>query len=137
MHSRLTLLLSLLIVSTANCGRSARSDATPQGFEELAQAFRAKASQDRFAEGEKIQTLLPRCSITLERDTGRGTLVAYDYAHPSYKLTKSELLRLLGQPDGSDDNAVWYVLVHTNNTAAKIYVHFHDAYVVGSTITKI
>ena len=84
MHSRLTLFLSLLIVSAANCGRSGRSDATPEGFGEL---------------------------------------------------TKPELLHFLGQPDGSNDNAVWYVLVYTNNMPPKIFIHFRDAHVVGSTIT--
>jgi hypothetical protein len=130
------LFLSLLVVSIVGCSRSGRPGPKPQELAELAQKFRAKAGHDRFAEGEKIQTLLPDCPITWEKDIGTGTLVAFDYTHPSYKLTKPDLFRALGQPDSSYNDTVWYVLVHDSNDMLwQISVDFHDDYVVGSTIT--
>ena len=136
MHSRLTLFLSLLVVYILGCSHSVQRDAGPPGFAELAQKFKAKDGRDRRAEGEAIQTLLPRCSKTWEKDIGTGTLMSFDYEHPSYKLTKQELLHALGQPDSSYNDTVWYVLVHnTNNMLWQISVELRQDYVVGSTIT--
>src|SRR5215469_7177386 len=136
MHSRLTLSLSLLIVCIAVCVRADGTNSAPKEFSELAQKFKAKVGHDRRAEGEKIQTLLPRCPVTWEKDIGTGILRSFDYAHPSYKLTKPELFRALGQPDSSHNDTVWYVLVHdTNDMLWQISVDFRNDYVVGSTIT--
>ncbi len=136
MRLHLTLFLSLLIVGVNGCARSDRPDSKPKEFAEVAQNFRAKVGHDRRAEGEKLLTLLPRCPKTWEKDIGSGTLMGFDYAHPSYKLTKPELFRALGQPDSSYNGTVWYVLVHDpKDMLWQMSVDFHYDYVVGSTIT--
>ncbi len=136
MHSRLSLFLAFLLAGAAGCTHRDPVDAGASALAGVAEAFRAKAGHDRRAEGEKLQTLLPRCPKTWEKDIGTGTLMAFDYAHPSYKLTKPELFRALGQPDSSYNDTVWYELVHdTNDMLWQISVDFHDDYVVGSTIS--
>jgi len=135
MHSRLTSLLCLLVVCILGCKHSAQQNARPPGFAEVARTFRAKAGRDRRVEGEAIQARLPRCPKTWEKDIGTGTLMTFDYAHPSYRLTKTELFRALGQPNDSYNDTVRYMLVHdTNDMLWEIYVDLHNDYVVGSTI---
>lgn len=136
MHSHVSLLLALFLTGTAGCARQDKADERPSEFASAAESFRAKSGRDRRAEGEKLQTLLPHCPKTWEKDIGTGTLMSFDYAHPSYKLTKPELFRALGQPDSFYKDTVWYVLVHdTNDMLWQISVDFHDDYVTGSTIT--
>ena len=136
MNSHVSLLLALLLAGSFGCARQDIGGARPSGFASAAESFRAKSGRDRRPEGELMQSLLPCCPKTWEKDIGTGTLMAFDYAHPSYKLTKPELFRALGQPDSSYNDTVWYVLVHdTNDMLWQISVQFHDDYVVGSTIT--
>ncbi|PWU18392.1 MAG: hypothetical protein C5B50_09395 [Verrucomicrobia bacterium] len=131
----LTLFLSWLVVGIPGCARPGGPGARPQEFAEWAQKFKDKAGRDRRAEGEKIQSLLPHCPKTWEKDIGTGILMAFDYTQPSYKLTKPELFRVLGQPDGSYNDSVYFLLDHdTNNMLWEISVDFHDDYVVSSII---
>ena len=139
MYLRLGLFLSLLLLIGVGCGRHVQPNAKPPPeFVECAQKFRARAGLNRRAEGEKIQTLLPCCPKTWEKDIGTGTLMTFDYEHPSYKLTKPELLRALGQPDSSYNDIVWYVISHeTDDMLYQLSIEFHEGYVVGSSITGV
>lgn len=126
-----------VVLAPTNLRKTLRTEnATSREFAEIAQKFRANTGGDRRAEGKKIQGLLPHCPKTWEKDIGTGVLMAFDYANRSYKLTKPELFRALGQPDSSHNDTVSYVLVHdTNGMLWEIYVDIRDDYVVGSTIT--
>jgi hypothetical protein len=121
--------------SVSGCAHPGEDTARPANFDVAARAFRAKSGTDRRAEGERVAKLLPKCPVTWEKDIGTGTLVAFDYSHPSYRISKSEIVQALGPPAKSSNDTVLYELaVLTNHMVWELSVDFHDDYAVGTMI---
>jgi hypothetical protein len=108
-------------------------------FEDLGSRFRTKDPHHRGEEAQKVRSLLPTCPVNRPLQTPTGTLMAPDYSHPSYKLSKEQVLTILGDPDTSDDESITYRIDdNTNNAASPQYhlsIRFADGYVCESKIS--
>ncbi len=105
------------------------------GLTQVGEQFRANAGRDRFSEGEKIHELLPECPQLWNKDIGTGTLVAYDYSRPTYKLMKRQVMQILGRPDAVNNQAFLYDLKRDpDGMFWQLIVFLHDDYVTGSMV---
>src|SRR5216117_632642 len=88
-----------------------RKSARPADLPQLAKTFKDKAGTYRVREGESLWKALPTCPETSrQKISDFSTIVTHDCARPSYKLTREETFRALGQPDGINGDQVWWEL---------------------------
>lgn len=104
-------LTMLLIGIVSGCGRQAPpvaqpEDPPPAAFQTAAEKFKARAGTNRLAEAKDLIATLPSC-VTSTRDTGPGRIRALDTSHPTYRLSKGQLLAASGQPHSVFTNSTW------------------------------
>ncbi len=78
-------------------------------LKEYGRRFRIKVTQDRVEESAKLLSLLPTRSMIFQVDASTRRIVGYR-PPPLYKLSKEQLLGILGEPDTSDNNTIVYTL---------------------------
>jgi hypothetical protein len=103
----------------------------------MAEVFVAAPKTNRFKLGEAISRLLPKCPETMRQDIGTGVLVAYDYSHPSYFLSRKEMITLFGPPDAICEGVTGYIIKRSDGILWYLSVDLNDDHVVGSTVCGI
>jgi hypothetical protein len=116
----------------------------PSNFLQAASAFRNASSTNRYAEAEALWKTLPVTRIesitytgTASNLAGRGScFVTRDWDHPSFILTRSEVLRLLGKPRSTNLLAYEYAVASGPRDRSPVFLslHLHNDYVVDSLI---
>jgi len=137
------LVFALLITAgNAYCAPHSR----PAELDSLAAQFKANANTNRVAEGKKIAALMPTCPIVYGNKwhwlgLGFGENKSFDWNHPSYKLSKSDLLQALGPPDHTSSFHIesWFYASYKLGRDKKsnemaLYLRCYNDYVVSGFV---
>jgi len=113
----------------------------PKGFTEAAQAFKSAPPTNRYDLAATLMNILP---TTRETNTNRSIdyksrgsrFVTRDYSKPSFLLTESEVIKLLGSPSFTNSATYNYLiqLKGTNNLQTFLLIDFHNGLVVSTAI---
>jgi hypothetical protein len=112
-------------------------------FEEFGRTFRNKAPYNRLVEAQKVQSLLPSRPVKVEKDIGSETWADVPYGQPSYRLSREQVISILGEPDTSYSNSVTYVISEYTTPKAPqshviqfdLAIEFSNDCVYGSAVT--
>lgn len=137
--------LALLVALGATLSSVRTADqhpAYPSNFLQSASAFREASITNRYAEAEALYKTLPVTPIknitytgTASNLAGRGSrFITPDYDHPSFILTGSEVLRLLGIPSSTNPLTYDYAVASGVGDTSPVFLNLqlHNGYVVGS-----
>ncbi len=109
LHLTLAVLLTWMFVGRIS-GAPSRVEPSaplPPTFTAIADDFKAKAATNRLAESKRFITALPKCPVTRSNDTGISQIRVYDYSHPSFCLTKEQVIAFLGPPHSMQTNKIY------------------------------
>lgn len=136
----------LAVTCAAVSGARAADDhpVYPSNFLQAATAFRIANPTNRYPEAEALRKALPVTQIvsvtytgTASNMAGRGSrFEVRDYDHPSFILTRSEVLRLLGTPYFTNSLSYFYPVASGPGYKfpVSLYLHFPNENVVLSGI---
>jgi hypothetical protein len=145
MHALARLALLVALSATLSRVRAAEEHPVyPSNFLQAANAFRNASPTNRYAEAEALNKTLPVAPIksttytgTASNLAGRGSrFITRDEDHPSFILTRSEVLRLVGTPRTINVLEYEYVVASGagHRFPAFLGLHFHNDHVVDSVI---
>jgi hypothetical protein len=132
----------------AGCAQAA-PHSRPAALDSLAAQFKAAAGTNRLAVARKIARLMPACRVVYTHGwlldwSSFGEDQSIDWAHPSYRLPKDDLIAALGAPDrvrsfnvgGQWDYFSWRVGRDRRQDECGLYIHCFNGLVVSGGVLK-
>ncbi|MGO9588078.1 MAG: hypothetical protein ACLP2Y_18020 [Limisphaerales bacterium] len=140
--------LGLVGCLLAGCANGAPHARPPQ-LDALAIQFKADAGTNRLAVARKIARLMPACRVVYAHGwlldwLSFGEDQSIDWARPSYRLPKDDLIVALGAPDrvrsfnvgGQWDYFSWRVGRDRRQDECGLYIHCFNGLVVSGGVLK-
>jgi len=134
---RLTNIIALMgLAAFLGCADRRGHPLYPDAFLNAAREFRSKTPRDRFREAQDLVRQLPTCPVLYATNTGIGSIVSRDYEHPTFVLGRSEVIRLLGNPQYTRSEEFTYMVASGGKYTFDwvVGVHLNGDYVVSSTL---
>lgn len=134
-------LVELLVVIAVTFGVRAADDHPiyPTNFLAAAKAFTNAPATNRYEEAWALHEALPTTPIThisgpTNLESRGSRFITRDENKPSFFLRESEVVRLLGTAYHTNATSYFYLVGKGGESRTALALHFHNGYVVGSTI---